>query len=150
MSTSFIKSPTYDSFFFFSPLLFVGLFTLAMHWYFPEYLGIQNDPLWFFLFVIVFDVAHVYGSLYRSYFNTQEFSAHKKLYLITPLIFWIIGAIFIWFDRGGESLIYFVGFFAVYHFIKQQLGFVMVYASKEENRKPIDRIMDKTMSWMIT
>lgn len=150
MSTSYIKNRSYDTFFFFSPLLFVGIFTFVMHLFFPEYLSIQNDPLWFFLFAIVFDVAHVYGSLYRSYFNLQEFREHKILYLITPLIFWIIGALFIYFNRGGEWLIYFVAFFAAYHFIKQQLGFVMVYASKEENRKPIDRIADKTISWAIT
>lgn len=102
MSASYIQSRTYDSLFFFSPLFFVGIFTWIMHVYFPQYLGIQNDPLWFFLFVIVFDVTHVYGSLYRSYFNRAEFREHKKLYTITPLIMWIIGALFIYFDRGGE------------------------------------------------
>ncbi len=132
MSISYIRNRFYDSFFFFSPLLFVGIFTAVIHLFFPEYLDIKNDPLWFFFFVIVFDVAHVYGSLYRSYFNLTEFRAHKKLYVITPIITWIVGTLFVFYDRSGETLIYFVGFLAVYHFIKQQLGFVMIYASKEE------------------
>lgn len=150
MSISYIRNRSYDSFFFFSPLLFVGIFTTVIHLFFPEYLDIKNDPLWLFFFVIVFDVAHVYGSLYRSYFNLTEFREHKKLYIITPIITWIVGTLFVLYDRSGEALIYFVGFLAVYHFIKQQLGFVMIYASKEEWRKAIDRIMDKSMSWLIT
>lgn len=145
-----IKSLKYDSLFFFSPLFFVIIFIFILKIFFPDNLDIRLDPLWLFIFAIVFDVAHVWWSLYMVYFNKIAFNEHKKLYIITPIVAFIFSFLLVLYDISWTILFWLIWFFAVYHFIKQQVWFILLYWSKEQNLDKIDRVMDKTIWWTIT
>lgn len=150
MQTLPIKSIKYDFLFFFSPLVFVIVFTFIIKSFFPESLWVKLDPLWLFLFAIVFDVAHVWGSLYMVYFNKIAFSEHKKLYILTPIIAFLFSFLLVLYDVSWTILFWLIWFFAVYHFIKQQVGFILLYWNKEKNLDNLDRFMDKLIWWSIT
>jgi hypothetical protein len=90
----------------------------------------ENVPLWVWVcFVLLIDVAHVYATLFRTYLNSTAFSKHKNILIAMPLVAWIGGsllysldAIFFW-----RALAY----LAVFHFIRQQFGFVALYSRKD-------------------
>jgi hypothetical protein len=150
MKTIYLKSLKYDSIFFFSPLIFSIIFTIILKIFFPEYLTIKTDPLWLFVFTIIFDVAHVWWSLYRVYFNSLEFNAHKKLYTITPIIVFLAVFWLVVYEHTWTLLFWIIWFFAVYHFIKQQVWFILLYWHKEKNRHFVDSIVDKILWFSIT
>lgn len=146
----YIRNFWFDVLFFISPLFIVWIFTIIIHIFFKELLDIQTDPLWLFIFIVIFDVAHVWATLYMVYFNKKALEKHKKLYILTPIIVFIITFFIINYDRSWFLLFYIIWFLAVYHFIKQQIWFILIYAQKEENTNKIDKIMDKTIWWSIT
>ena len=45
---------------------------------------------WLFLIVFI-DVAHVYSTLFKTYFVASEFQRRKKLYIGLPIICFLIG-----------------------------------------------------------
>lgn len=150
MNIEYLKSFKYDLIFFFSPFIFTIIFTIVLKIFFPEFLVIKNDPLWLFIFTIIFDVSHVWWSLYRVYFNSLEFVAHKRLYTITPIIVFIVVFWIMLYENTWTLLFWIIGFLAVYHFIKQQVWFILLYANKEKNRNYIDSIFDKIIWFTIT
>ncbi len=91
---------------------------------------IQADPpIWVWVvFVVGIDVSHVWSTLFRTYMDKEEFQNHKKrLLLIPPLCF--AGA----FLLSSVSFEFFwrcLAYVAVYHFIKQQYGFMRIYKAK--------------------
>ncbi len=92
---------------------------------------IGDTPPWLWvLLVLGIDVAHVYSSLFRTYFDKDEFQRRRKLYLVVPVLSWAVGvAIYALLGAG-----YFwsgVAYFAIYHFVRQQYGFLMLYRRGE-------------------
>jgi hypothetical protein len=78
------------------------------------------------LLVVGVDVAHVYSSLYRTYFLKQIDPKLKKIMLLTrlfcfafALVLALKGPTFFW-----TTLVY----VAVFHFIRQQIGFLRIFA----------------------
>src|SRR5579863_3521895 len=47
-----------------------------------------SDGVWLLL-IVGFDVAHVYSTLFRTYFDRRERAAHGNLLLLVPLFCWI-------------------------------------------------------------
>lgn len=105
---------------------------LAVIWIFPSLF--QNDKgmpdaAWVILILLV-DVAHVYSTLYRTYFDPQAFRKQKNLLLAIPFISFVAGVMLysisaIWFWR-------ILAYVAIFHFIRQQYGFMRVYSRKEK------------------
>ena len=51
-------------------------------------------PVWFWVvFIIGIDVSHVWSTLFRTYFDPQEFRLHRRLLILTPLVCMAIAAI---------------------------------------------------------
>lgn len=84
---------------------------------------------WLILIVFV-DVAHVYSTLFKTYFVKEEFRKRKVLYLGIPAISLILGLAFYQFGSlyfwSGLALV------AVFHFVRQQYGFMRLYARYEK------------------
>ena len=77
-----------------NPLLFPAFFVLGIVFVFQDWLSeIQEDYSFYtWLFLIVFiDVAHVYSTLFKTYFVKSEFQRRKKLYIGLPIICFLIG-----------------------------------------------------------
>ncbi|MGB3466741.1 MAG: hypothetical protein WBA74_15785, partial [Cyclobacteriaceae bacterium] len=95
----------------------------------PENLIQQDIPIWVWLvFVIGIDVSHVWSTIFRTYTDKEEFSNHRTLLILAPLIAFVV-----FFVASGYSQPFFwrvLAYIALYHFIKQQYGFLRIYKAK--------------------
>lgn len=85
---------------------------------------------WLFLIVFI-DVAHVYATLFKTYFVPAEFRRRKKLYVGLPIFCFVIGLVLFLF--GSQVFWSVLAYVAVFHFIRQQYGFMRLY-SRNENK----------------
>ena len=99
-------------------------------------------PLWAWVVgVLMIDVAHVWSTTFRTYFDKEEFSNHKQLLGLTPIICFVI-----LFTLASESVEWFwrlLAYLALFHFIKQQYGFFALYSVKSGAIKVKRYISDK-------
>ncbi|MEL1252893.1 hypothetical protein AAEO57_03830 [Flavobacterium sp. DGU38] len=120
-------------------LLFIigpSFFVLTIIFMFQDYITeIENDYSFYtWLFLIVFiDVAHVYATLFKTYFVADEFQKKKKLLILLPIVCFVISMIL--FSFGSLVFWSFLAYVAVFHFIRQQYGFMRLYARNEEKKK---------------
>lgn len=128
MKQPWIHNSKLDSFFILSPPFFVLVIVL----FFQRSLLRIEDHYSFYtwLFLIVFvDVAHVYSTLFKTYFVSSEFRKRKRLYLGIPAISLIIGILF--YQLGSFIFWSSLALVAVFHFIRQQYGFMRLYSRFE-------------------
>jgi hypothetical protein len=93
----------------------------------------ENYSFYTWLFLIVFiDVAHVYATLFKTYFVATEFQKRKKLLIGLPVLCFLIGMFL--FSFGSEIFWSVLAYIAVFHFIRQQYGFMRLYARNESKK----------------
>jgi len=104
--------------------------------------GLENHYSFYtWLFLIVFvDVAHVYSTLFKTYFVKEEIQKKKLLYYGIPALSWILGLIL--YQFGSLTFWSVLALVAVFHFIRQQYGFMRIYARFEPDNwsKKIDEV----------
>ena len=125
-----------DSIFILSPpflaLLVVMLFPASF-----KNSGSMPVEYWVILIVMI-DVAHVYSTLYRTYFNPDEFKKRHPLFIAIPIFCYIAGVLL--YSMGGIVFWRALAYLAVYHFVRQQYGFMRLYSRQEKKEKLFDRI----------
>ncbi len=140
-----IYKPWVDGLFILAPAFAATLVVLLFPRFFANSSAMPASA-WLILIVFV-DVAHVYSTLWRTYLDPSEFKRHRQLLTITPLAVWL-----------GGVLLYIIGpmvfwrvlaYLAVYHFIRQQYGFMAVYARKDL-RKSWERKLDAVLVYALT
>lgn len=139
MKQPWIHNAKTDGWFILSPpfiiLLIVFLFQKQIQ-------GLENHYSFYtWLFLIVFvDVAHVYSTLFKTYFVKEEVRKRKLLYYGIPALSWILGLIL--YQFGSLTFWSVLALVAVFHFIRQQYGFMRIYARFEPNNwsKKLDEI----------
>lgn len=93
----------------------------------------KNYSFYTWLFLIVFiDVAHVYATLFKTYFVASEFQKRKKLLIGLPILCFLIGVFL--FSFGSAVFWSVLAYIAVFHFIRQQYGFMRLYARNESKK----------------
>jgi hypothetical protein len=121
-----IHSAKFDLLWFHLP----SLIAIAVVFLLPANLIEQDISPWVWLVLIAgIDVSHVYSTLFRSYFHKKQKEKYKKILLLIPLICFV-AAVFLYSLNG----IYFwriLAYLAVFHFIRQQYGFLSIYKRKE-------------------
>jgi hypothetical protein len=117
----------------------LSLFLLAVgHW-----AGILHSvsPGWTWIStVLLVDVAHVYATCWRVYFDPEEFRRRRALYVMTPVIIFFIG----W-AIHSESAPWFwriLAYMSVFHFVRQQYGWVALYRARAKEPKDWRRWLD--------
>lgn len=106
-----------------------------------------STPLWLLLVVGV-DVAHVHATWLRTYFDPGELKAHPWRYALVPLGAWALGvALHL---RSGLLFWRVLAYLAVFHFVRQQLGWVALYQRKEEDLTAFDRRLDRLAVYSAT
>ncbi|WP_461790833.1 hypothetical protein [Pedobacter sp.] len=85
----------------------------------------QFSAIHWLLLVVFIDVAHVYSTLYRTYFNRKNFNNNLTLLTLIPIGCYLSGFTLyqinsLWFWR-------ILAYLAVFHFIRQQYGFMKLY-----------------------
>jgi len=112
-------------------------------------LGGRAFPAWAWLvFVLGIDVAHVYATLFRTYLDPEELARHPARYALAPLAVFVAG-----YYLYAESALLFwrcFAYVAVFHFVRQQVGWVALYRAKSATRQPIDRYIDDGVIYAAT
>jgi hypothetical protein len=141
MDVSFpaIRSPAFDLTWFIAPAivsLLSVLAALAGTW------PLDDTPAWAFLLLVVgVDVAHVWASLYRVYLDPVERRRRPALYIGTPLA--ALGSSLLLVAVDPAVFWTALAYVAVYHFVKQQIGFVALYRVAAGERDPWIRRLDE-------
>jgi hypothetical protein len=92
--------------------------------------GDAGVSLWSWaLLVIGIDVTHVYSTLYRTYLDAAERRALSGWLIATPLAGWIAGVLL--YSASPAAFWTALAYTAVFHFVRQQYGFLMLYARGE-------------------
>ena len=144
-STNWLYNKTFDLVFILSPPFLAVLFVLLFA---ESFAATDILPLWaWVVFVLCIDVSHVYSSLFRTYFNKKEFSENKTLYTILPLGIFFIGVIL---HMIGAAVFWRVlAYSAVFHFIRQQYGFLRLY-SRNDTESTLSREIDALLLYTST
>lgn len=140
-----IYKPWVDGLFILTPAFAATLAVLLFPNFF-ENSAAMPAPAWLILIVGV-DVAHVYSTLWRTYLDPTEFSRHRQLLTITPIAVWLAGVML--YMIGPMIFWRVLAYLAVYHFIRQQYGFMAVYARKDI-RKSWERKLDAIVVYALT
>ncbi len=90
-------------------------------------------PEWaFIVFVLGVDVAHVYGTLFRTYLDRAELRARPVRYAVTPLVAYAAGVAL--FNVGAMVFWRGLAYFALFHFVRQEIGWLRVQRAKARSR----------------
>ena len=92
----------------------------------------SNDiPVWVWvIFVLGLDVGHVWTSIYRTYFSEKDRIRYKTYLWVVPLIAFLFFGFLAFINIGWYWMA--LAYFALYHFIKQQFGFMQLYKFKNK------------------
>ena len=146
MKQPWIYSATVDGAFILAPALLITAVVLCLQ----HTIGAMDTiPLWMWGVLIVgVDVAHVYSTLFRTYADRQEFKARRTLYTLAPLVCWAVGTLL----YSIDALFFWraIAYLAVFHFVRQQYGFMMIYGRKESSHRPLYRRIDKAAIYLAT
>ncbi|HET7503305.1 MAG TPA: hypothetical protein VFK02_19930 [Kofleriaceae bacterium] len=103
--------------------------------------GATETPEWTWITgVLLVDVAHVWSTSFVVYLDPAEWRRRPALYAITPLAAFAAGiALYAW----GEAVFWrALAYLAVFHFVRQQYGWVMMYRARGGERDRAGRWLD--------
>ncbi|MES2558853.1 MAG: hypothetical protein V4590_03890 [Bacteroidota bacterium] len=109
--------------------------SLAIIFLFPSLFqnGEGMSTISWVVLVLMIDVAHVYSTLFRTYLDRQEFAAQRSLFVGIPLISFVVAVLL----YAIEPMYFWrvLAYLAVFHFIRQQYGFMRIYSRKENQQR---------------
>lgn len=105
------------------------------------------SDFWWVVLVLVIDVGHVYSTLFRLYWDRPTFLQYKRTLILIPVI--AFGAGILIHIYSGALFWRLLAYIAVYHFVRQQYGFMRLY-SRKENQTSTQRWIDITAIYMAT
>ncbi len=121
-------------------LLAIGAWADVLHSDAPEWTWITC--------VLLIDVAHVYATGFRVYFDRDELARRPGLYFGTPAACFAVG----WAVHSESPATYWrlLAYLAVFHFVRQQYGWVMLYRAKAGETGVWSRRLDAATIYMAT
>ena len=125
----------------------VSLLLLAIGWQ----AGILNEdsPDWTWISaVLLIDVAHVWSTSFRVYFDKEELKKRAWLYALVPIFGYIAGVAL--YSEGELTFWRVLAILAVFHFVRQQYGWVVLYSRKLNEPKYWTRWIDTVAIYMAT
>ncbi len=106
-------------------------------------------PEWAWLaFVLGLDVAHVWSTLFRTYLDQEELRQRRLVYGGVPLACYALGCV-----AYHVSARFFWGalaYVAVFHFVRQQAGWLAIARARAKLHAPIDRRLDDAVIFCAT
>lgn len=111
--------------------------------------GWQSDlPEWgWVVFILGVDVAHVYGTLFRTYLDGAELRRHPARYLVLPLVLYAGGVLL--HLASGATFFRLLAYLAVLHFVRQQIGWAALYRARGRASR-LDRWIDEAALYSAT
>lgn len=113
--------------------------------------GLLDEPLPPVVFVgaIVFvDVAHVWATAWRVYLDPGETTRRPGVYLGIPLAAYTVGVIL--HSVSAELFWRALAYVAVWHFVRQQYGWLALYRRREGRTGALDRWLDNAAVYAAT
>jgi hypothetical protein len=144
-SQPWLDSPGTDSVF----ILLPAVLPLLVIVLFPDYFSHQTEvtSVWWIVLVLAIDVAHVYSTLFRFYWNSAAFQKYKSHIFIIPVVGLVAGVIL--YSLGALIFWRFLAYLAVFHFVRQQYGFMRLY-SRQEPFSHVNRWIDSITIYAAT
>lgn len=98
----------------------------------PDTLLQADIPLWVWVvFVLGIDVGHVWSTIFRTYLDKEEFQQHRALLLIAPVVGFLAVFGLAWYSEFSFWRV--LAYLALFHFVKQQYGFLALYKAKAKD-----------------
>lgn len=145
-----IISPKMDSLFILGPGLLSVLVVILLNLF--NILPSEVNMLSWLILVVFIDVGHVWSTLYRTYIHERNFKEYRELLILTPALCFVLGTVI-----HSLSAIHFwktLAYLAVFHFVRQQYGFFMLYRNKESSlpldQNKLSEILDKVAIYTVT
>jgi len=106
-------------------------------------------PVWAWAVLIVgIDVAHVYGTLFRTYLDPDALRRRPMLYTLAPVLGWVAGVLL--YSAGRMAFWRALAYLATFHFVRQQYGFMRIYARRDGVRPRAHRTLDAAAIYAAT
>ncbi len=108
-----------------------------------------DSPEWTWIAaVLLIDVAHVWSTSFRVYFDAEEFRRRVWLYTLVPVCGYLVGVAL---HSEGELVFWrTLAVVAVFHFIRQQYGWVALYRRKLGETDRTGAIVDGAAVYLAT
>lgn len=98
--------------------------------------------------VLLIDVAHVWSTAFRVYFDPTELRRRPLLYAFVPVAALVIGMALY---SEGELLFWrTLAYIAVFHFVRQQYGWVALYRARNHETDSLGRWIDTIAIYLAT
>jgi hypothetical protein len=109
----------------------------------------SDSPEWVWIpAILLIDVAHVYSTGFRVYLDTDEFRRRPWLYLLVPILGFAVGAAL--YSEGELVFWRALAYLAVFHFVRQQYGWVALYRARGGERDRFGRLIDTAAIYLAT
>ena len=98
--------------------------------------------------VLFIDIAHVWATSFRVYFDIEELKSRIWLYTLVPVFGYFFGV-----ALYSESAITFwrvLAYIAVFHFVRQQYGWVNLYRAKANETSSVTWWIDAATIYLVT
>ena len=98
-------------------------------------------PGWAWIaFVLAVDVAHVHATLFRTYLDSAELKQRRALYIGAPIACFAFGVLL--HLRSEAAFWRLLAYVAVWHFVRQQIGWVAIYRARAGEKSRLGRVLD--------
>jgi hypothetical protein len=143
--SAWIWSPRTDAAAFGGP----ALVALVLAAFAPRLHLTGSVPPWaWILFVLAVDVAHVHTTLFRTYLDREELRRRRALYILLPLGVYLLGVLL----HARSHVLFWrvLAYVAVFHFVRQQVGWVSIYRARAGERDSKGRLFDHAVTYAAT
>ncbi len=90
--------------------------------------------------ILLIDVAHVYATGFRVYLDADEFKRRPLLYLLAPILGYLVGVAL--YSEGDLLFWRGLAYLAVFHFVRQQYGWVALYRARAGEKGRVGKLVD--------
>jgi hypothetical protein len=125
----------------------LSLLLLLLGWQYGFLNSESPDWTWISA-VLLIDVAHVWATSFRVYFDTEELKRRPALYSLVPICGYLIGVAL--YSEGAITFWRVLAYIAVFHFVRQQYGWVALYRAKLKERSRVTYWIDTVTIYLAT
>lgn len=114
-------------------------------------LGVSSDatPNWAWVpAVLLVDVAHVWSTGFRVYFDRRELAERPLLYLLVPTVSFLGGIAL--YRLGAFTFWRALAYLAIFHFVRQQYGWMALYRARRGDTGRVGRVVDTVAIYAAT
>ncbi|MEZ4400578.1 MAG: hypothetical protein R3B06_11200 [Kofleriaceae bacterium] len=109
-----------------------------------------DSPEWAWVVgVVLVDVAHVWSTALITYLDGTERARRPTLYALVPLLGWAAG-VAVYAAAGPAGFWRALAYLAIFHFVRQQYGWVALYRARAGDRERLGGVIDGAMIYAAT